>query len=131
MQSTSILTPTPTPTKANRLFLPLKSNAFDWFNRESKKYELRRLRNQYTQKYVKKGRLVELRCGYSGKSIWGQIGQVSVYNSLHQIFSTVNFEDIIPIASSVDHAIDIAAEFVGNEGPYILFEISKRGFRNE
>jgi ASC-1-like (ASCH) protein len=109
--------------KQDRLFLPLKSVAFDWFAQGNKKYELRRLYNQYNRKYVKEGRVVELRRGYSGSSIWGQIGQVFVENSIYKLLHKVDFRNVIPVASSIDEAVSIAEEIVGNQGPYILFEI--------
>jgi ASC-1-like (ASCH) protein len=109
--------------KPDRLFLPLNGVAFDWFIQGKKKYELRRLYHQYNFKQVKEGRLVELRRGYSGTSIWGQIGQIFVESSLDQLFDTVSFKNVIPVASSMNEAVSIAKEFVGDKGPYILFEI--------
>ncbi len=110
----------------NRLFLPLKSDAFKWFAEGNKKYELRKLHHQYNRRQVKKDRLVELRQGYSGPSIWGRIDHVLVEESnLHKLFEKVEFKDVIPVAGSIDEAVSLAEKFVGTQGPYILFKILK------
>lgn len=109
----------------SRLFVPLNALAFDWFIHGEKRYELRRCRHQYNLDQIIEGRDVELRRGYSGTSLWGKIGIVLMGKELPELLEQVGFRSVLPTASSLDNAIEIAKEFVGCDGPYILFEVCK------
>src|SRR5690349_20129305 len=107
----------------NRLFIPLRGDAFSWFEGGAKRFELRRLGRQFTQRLVSEGRPVELRFGYSGRSLGGKIGSVFVGSDLRELLSKVGHRAVIPPASTLDDAVRIAEAFVGQGGPYILFEV--------
>ena len=106
-----------------RVFVPLNSLAFEWFASGGKSYELRRMRGQFTRKFIVTGKDVELRRGYSGQSLWGVIGQVLESESLSKLLADVGFEKIIPSAKSRAEAISIAESIVGRSGPFIAFEV--------
>lgn len=56
----------------DRLFVPLNKEPFEDFKSKGKTYELRSYGRNFTEKFVYKGRDVELRKGYSGESLWGR-----------------------------------------------------------
>jgi hypothetical protein len=95
--------------KNDRLFVPLASEPFNWFCSGRKKWELRRFGRQYTPKHVRVGRRVELRRGYRGPdALWGKILDVIEANGVDDFFDKVPFEEVIPVATSREHAIKIA-----------------------
>ena len=111
----------------DRLFVPLNTTAFDWFKHYDKTYELRFYGRQYTEKHVFRGRRVELRKGYVGESIWGEIGDVIV-GTLEDILDNVSYHKIIPIANNRDDAIKKINEILGIKEKYIAFEVKfKKG----
>lgn len=103
--------------------MPLRADAFRWFESGAKRFELRRLGRQFAQHLLVEGRAVELRFGYSGRSLRGRIGAVFVGEHLRQMISTVGFQSVVPPASDLDDAVTIARDFVGPNGPYVLFEV--------
>ena len=112
--------------KIPRVFIPLNTSAYEWFDSGKKKWELRKYGRQYTEKNIYKGRIVELRKGYSNPStaIWGVVNKVIVFNSIVDIFDNVEFEEIIPVAKNKKEAIEISEKFFKNEnGKYILIQI--------
>jgi ASC-1-like (ASCH) protein len=109
-----------------RLFVPLNARAYEWFASGAKRYELRRYRRQYNLIQIKEGRTVELRRGYSGESLWGEVGEIHTGEDLSQLLHQVDYRSVLPSADSLGEALEIAQEFVGSEGPYILFEVRKQ-----
>jgi len=98
----------------DRLFVPLAEEPFNWFCSGQKKWELRRFGRQYTLKHVRVGRRVELRRGYRGPdALWGKILDVVQANSMDEFFNRVPFEEVIPVATSREHAIKIATDILG------------------
>jgi hypothetical protein len=106
-----------------RLFVPLKSEAFDWFAAGTKCFELRRIRPQFDPRLVRPGRRVQLSKGYSGSSIWGKVGAVKTASTLDEMFEMVDYHLIIPNAESRQDAVAKASEYVGQHGPFIAFEV--------
>lgn len=107
----------------DRLFVPLNSQTFDWYKKGLKRWELRGASGQYNRRYIKKNRLVELRKGYNGNSIWGKVGRNCEGRSLDELFGVVDFREVIPVASNVREAKEIANSIMGNKEKYILIEI--------
>lgn len=97
----------------DRLFVPLSSQPYDWFASGEKRWELRRYGRQYTERHVYPGRLVELRRGYSGDSLWGRIAAVERASGFAALFAAVPFAAVIPIASSLSDATERAAAILG------------------
>jgi hypothetical protein len=106
-----------------RIFVPLTGEAFEWFSRGGKRFELRRARSQFTERFVQRGRRVQLRKGYSGPSMNGRIGRVVTAPSLAAIFESVPYTFIIPDATSKVDAFMMASRYVGEAGPFIAFEV--------
>jgi ASC-1-like (ASCH) protein len=99
--------------KADRLFVPLADQPFAWFRSGKKKWELRRLGRQYTQRHVRVGRRVELRRGYRGPDVlWGEILAVIEANGIEDFFEKVDFKDVVPVADSREDAVRIATEIL-------------------
>ena len=61
----------------DRLFVPLTAEAFGWWSR-GKRREVRVYGKRWNECHIHPGRLVELRRGYSGPSLWGRIGRVMI-----------------------------------------------------
>src|SRR4051812_15933575 len=101
--------------KADRLFVPLASDPHAWFVSGRKKWELRRVGRQYTQRHIRPGRIVELRRGYSDKdtSLWGVIDRVAVAKSISSFFDAVPYAQVIPTAQSRKDAEAVAAQILG------------------
>ncbi len=97
--------------KNDRLFVPLSSEPYSWFQSGLKKWELRKYGRQYTEKHVYLGRRVELRRGYSDKTkvLWGVIEVVECANNLELFFGKVAFHEVIPVASNLQDAISQVA----------------------
>ena len=104
--------------------MPLTSGAYDWFKDRGKRWELRTYGRTYTERTVIPGRSVELRRGYGGESLWGVILQRCVANSLDEIFQTVDFQSVVPVAATLDEAKQIVEDLLGVRQRYIAFEIS-------
>lgn len=109
--------------KENRLFVPVTSEAYSWFEDHEKSFELRRDYGRFRSDRMKRGRWVEIRRGYSGDSIWGKIGRVITGENLREILKETKYSKVIPVARDLDEAVEIARSFVGDQGPYVLFEI--------
>lgn len=109
-----------------RVFVPVTAQAFSWFEDGEKSFELRRNYGQYRHDRLNQGRRVEIRRGYSGESLWGQIGTVISGQSLRKILKEVDYRKIIPTAEDLDEAEEIAESFVGRQGPFVLFEIVRQ-----
>lgn len=110
-------------TTSSRLFVPLNSEIFEWYKKGLKRWELRGANGQYNSKYIWKDRVVELRKGYNGESIWGKIGRNCEGRSLEKLFNVVDFREVIPTANNVEEAKEVTNAIMGNKEKYILIEI--------
>lgn len=111
--------------KQDRLFVPLSTEPFLDFKQRGKCYEVRTYGGQYTEKFVFAGRIVELRKGYSGESLWGTIGNV-VTGSLEDIFNGLDYRIVEPLAQSKEHAIQEIAAMLGEKPKYIAFQVIQK-----
>jgi hypothetical protein len=102
---------------AERLFVPLASEPFQWFRSGTKRWELRRHGRQYTRDHVVEGRPVELRRGYrdAGGALHGVVGQVQTAPSVAAFFARVPYEEVVPSASCREDAVAIAARILAVE----------------
>jgi len=103
--------------------VPLTREAFDWFSGRGKRFELRRMRSQFSERFIRRGRSVQLRRGYSGPSLHGSVGAVVTASTVAGIFAEVPYALIIPDARSEPEALATASRYVGNDGPFIAFEV--------
>lgn len=113
---------------SDRLFVPLATEPYRWFESGQKTWELRVLRRQFNLMSVRVGRRVELRRGYStGDSLWGEITAVQTDTKLEWMFQQVPFWQVIPTAESVEDAARMARQILKHPTPfsvrYIAFEI--------
>ncbi|WP_227376262.1 ASCH domain-containing protein [Haladaptatus halobius] len=114
--------------KPDRLFVPLSTRPFKWFENGAKRWEVRRYGGQFTHSHVYKGRIVELRKGYSSEEkIWGQIKEIISTKELERIFKNVPYHQIIPDANSSEEAIEKTTHILNgrNSDGYIAFKIDK------
>jgi GNAT superfamily N-acetyltransferase len=117
------------PQEADRLFVPLASQPFAWFESGKKLWELRKYGAQYTEKHVYDGRRVELRRGYSDRTRnhWGTIREVVLTIGLAEMFTKVPYNQVIPTAKSEKEAIEQAAHILRIEidqpRPLIAFRV--------
>jgi len=98
----------------DRLFVPLATAPFEWFQSGHKRWELRRYGRQYTEKHVRPGRSVELRRGYSDatNALWGTVVRTVKAESLQQLFQQVPFDSVIPPAHNQAEAISMCASIL-------------------
>lgn len=94
-----------------RLFVPLSSEPYAWFEEGSKKWEVRRYGSRFTERYVVPGRRVELRRGYSSaqNALWGTIREVVWAEGLSDLFAKVPYAQVLPTANNVAEAIDLVS----------------------
>jgi hypothetical protein len=116
-----------TQLKQDRLFVPLKGEAYDWFASGGKKWEVRKLGRQWTEKNVRTGRRVELRRGYNGESLWGVVGGVVIQSDLWGLFSLVDYREVSPLSSDLTQAVGAVRHILGYSSmlvhPVIAFEV--------
>lgn len=102
--------------KRDRLFVPMCSSQFDQFALQAKTWELRLRRRQWTWKFVRPGRMVELRCGYgrNNAALWGTIGRVVEASSIPELYQTVPYHLAVPQANTMAEALQLTVgEFFG------------------
>ncbi|WP_138431865.1 hypothetical protein [Fodinibius saliphilus] len=104
-----------------RLFVPLNKEAFKWF-KHGKKWEVRKLKGQYNPNNICTGRRVELRKGYNGTSLWGNVTNVRVFDDYEKLFDSIDFKHIFPFADSLNHAKTLILNYV-NQNEIIAFKI--------
>lgn len=114
----------------DRLFVPLSSDPYEWFEDGTKQWELRRTVGQFGTSHIYHGRMVELRHGYStGRSMWGVIREVRVANSIDHVFSQVPYHQIIPTAQDESEAFEVVEDILGTSNSsldsLIAFRVSK------
>lgn len=107
----------------DRLFVPLNSEPWNWFRRGDKTVEIRGVSPRFNQSTVKPGRLVELRKGYSGPSIWGRLENVSTAASAAALFNHIEPGHVVPGASRTE-AVKYVEELLPGYGSYIAFSVS-------
>lgn len=117
--------------KLDRIFVPLASNPYDWFLSGKKRWELRRYGRQYTEKHIKIGKVVELRCGYNNrkKAVWGIIEDIQYFGSLSDVFQNINYKEIIPISENIEDAKELTGKILNlnihDDIKLIAFKINK------
>jgi hypothetical protein len=94
----------PSEQHEKRLFVPLSVKPYEWFLCGRKAWELRKCGRQFTPDHIRIGRVVELRLGYARpeRSLWGQIVDVIMADSLVDFFDRVDWRQVLP--DSVDRA---------------------------
>lgn len=112
----------------DRLFVPLSTEPYRWFERGDKDVELRTVGGQFTRKHVQEGRAVELRRGYStDDSLYGEVGDVQTFEALSDVFDAIDYQRILPEANDRSEAIEQAREIIGEaEAGFIAFQVQPR-----
>ncbi len=112
-----------------RLFVPLSSEPYTWFESGKKEWELRRYGRQYTDNNIKVGRLVELRQGYSNpeNALWGIIVDSKICDTLSDVFGSINYKKILPTAENQEKANESAADILNlgkhTDSKFIAFKV--------
>ena len=108
--------------KNDRLFVPLITEHWDAFDIGTKGWEVRNAVGNFAPKFVRLDRKVELRKGYSkGNSIWGEIHDVAVFDTVEDVLEQVPFHRILPNARSKREAVKIITDLLGTEHKKIAF----------
>jgi hypothetical protein len=97
----------------DRLFVPLSAEAFRWWQRGLKRWEIRRDVKRWGPDHVRIGRRVELRRGYSGPSLWGTIRKV-YWGTL--LLTDIQYYDVNPRAESWSEAMRAAGIIASDRG---------------
>ncbi|RCX19509.1 ASCH domain-containing protein [Anaerobacterium chartisolvens] len=100
--------------KIPRLFVPLAKEPYNWFIHDRKEWELRKYGRQYTEKNIQIGKVVELRCGYNNpsKAIWGVIEEIRTFDSINNVFRSIDYKKIISGAINLENAIDLSTQIL-------------------
>jgi len=109
----------------NRLFVALKSEAFEWFKSGKKKWELRGINNNFNTKTAIVGRKVEISKGYSGKRMQGRITARHIFDNMEDISRRINFQDIIPVANDESEFRKICKSYLSKYERFIAFKIER------
>lgn len=108
----------------NRLFVPLKTEPFNWFKSGKKKYELRNQVGQYNKNQIITGRKVELRRGYStNDKLFGTIGKVIWCENINDVFNQINYSEILPNASNLELAKKEIYKMLKDDVEFVAFEV--------
>ncbi|OEO26869.1 hypothetical protein AX279_08735 [Pseudomonas sp. J237] len=110
-----------------RLFVPLSQAPYLWFANNTKTWELRSARGQFTERHIYPGRPVELRLGYNtNKKLWGIINKVITGTSIESVLKKIgSFQSVIPTASSLEDATEKAHSILkASNNSYIAFEVT-------
>src|SRR5687768_5793291 len=95
----------------NRLFVPLSKQAFNWF-KAGKNWEIRRLnKGQYNTKNIFSNRMVELRKGYNGESLWGKIDQVQIFSNSQELVRNIHYQELVPSAHDENEAVNLINKY--------------------
>ena len=103
---------------SGRIFCPVRKEIFKLFLKGRKTVELRRASSPVAKQALKGLRLIEIRCGYGGRSIWGEVLGVDLYPSIDAVPSSVLER------ACVDR--DGARELLG-DGPVVAIHIRLAG----
>lgn len=108
------------------LIVPVSPESFQWFVEGERCWEVRRCGRDFTERDVLPDRPVEIRRGHrSNEALIGTIVEVLPVGDLASIFEQVSWRDIIPVASSLDEAAEIAHRLLGpgNRTRLIAFKV--------
>lgn len=110
------------PEDADRLFVPLNTEPFRWYEAGEKDVELRGVNANFNFDTVQPGRRAELRHGYSGDSLWGEIGEVWSVPAIGLVPHHVDHWRIVPEVDTPTF-IDRAHDLLGDYDHYVAFEV--------
>ena len=96
------------------LIVSVSPESFHWFAERERCWEVRRCGRDFTEGDVLPDRPVEIRRGHRANELLkGTIVEVLPIGDLASIFEQVSYRDIIPIAASLDEAMEIAHRLLG------------------
>jgi hypothetical protein len=125
----------PSEPHGKRLFVPLSIKPYEWFLCGRKAWELRKCARQFTPDHIRIGRPVELRLGYARpeRSLWGQIVDVVIADSLADFFDRVDWRQVLPDSIDREHAERSAREILrldaNDSRPVIGFRVDLENTR--
>lgn len=80
----------------SRLFLPLTSEAFEWFHM-GKTVEVRIKKGRFKNIHKFNYKYAELRKGYNGKSVYAAIIKIEEYSGIKQLLNKLDHHSIVPL----------------------------------
>lgn len=97
-----------------RLFIPLCSDPFNWFESGEKEWELRKKSKQFNSDNIEIGSYVELRRGYVAQNgvSWGIVTDCKTFSSLKDVFSSISYHKIVR-ADNEEQAVDYVCTLLG------------------
>lgn len=97
-----------------RLFIPLCSDPFNWFESGEKEWELRKKLKQFNPNNIEIGSYVELRRGYVAKNgvSWGRVIDCKTFSSLKDVFASIPYQKIVR-ADNAEQAVDYVCNLLG------------------
>jgi len=105
-----------------RLFVPLTVLAFEDFRDNGKRVEIRRDAGRYAMCHLIPGRAVELRRGYSGPSLWGEIIEARM-GTLDEVIGAYDLCIVEPCSLNVAAAVLENRALLGDAPGYVAFKV--------
>ncbi|WP_431123349.1 hypothetical protein [Flagellimonas flava] len=106
----------------NRLFLPLKSEAFDWYQL-GKSIEIRQQKGRFKNILESNYKYAELRKGYNGESIYCEISHIKEFDSFNDLIDNYDIKSIFPPCNSEKEALEKYTNFYLEEYPLIAISL--------
>lgn len=112
-----------TANSPRRLFVPLSAEPFEWFSSGAKSWEVRRNKGAFRVDLLAEGRRVELRRGYTGKSLWGTLAEAVVASDVADLFGRISFKAAVPTATSALGAGAFVETLLGQDSELVAFRV--------
>lgn len=113
-----------------KLFIPLCSDPFKWFQDGTKEWELRKQRASFNKKTINVGQVVELCRGYVAKNgvLWGRVCEVREYHSLREVLEDIPFSSIVnldDLESAIEYICQLMNISLDEPEDFIAIRIKK------
>ena len=107
---------------SNRLFLPLKSDALQWYQ-IGKSIELRQRKGRFKNIFSFDSKYAELRKGYNGESLYCKINEIKEFHSLSNLLNAYDFKSIFPSCTSKQEVLIKYTDFYEDDDHIIAISL--------
>ena len=106
------------------MFIAVTKEIFQWYFL-GKEYELRASRKRFTSKTLKKGMIIKIGEGYSGKKFRAKLVDMVFASSIEKIFDAIPYRKINPVVGNRREAIKIAKQTCGKGKMHVAMKLKK------
>jgi hypothetical protein len=97
--------------KIDRFFLPVNKEVYEWYY-IGKLWEIRNAKGRFNIKNIYPNRLIEIRKGYNGESLWGKIVTVLLFKDSNDLLEKINYKEIFPQCTSATIADKLIQDYI-------------------